>query len=110
MPSSPYMSLVEPGTSIVRLDKLIIQKIAVSLKCEYIAVVTMETGLLIFYACADNHVNQGVVYLFDYSALPLYPKCPDNQKFHCTEVFQILCDYCTLAKLLLIPSFACTVF
>ena len=51
----------------------------------HVAAVTMETGLLIFCACADNYValllsikwvDQGVVYLFDYqlSGLPLEPK------------------------------------
>ncbi len=46
-------SIIQP--SIIRLGNLIFQKMGVSLKCT--CAVTMETGLLIVCACADNHVT-----------------------------------------------------
>ena len=76
---------------------IIIQKMGVSLKCAcalQLAAVTIEAGLLIFCACADNHVHcclsikwvdQGVVYLFDYPAFS-YPACLWNQSVLIIEV------------------------
>ncbi len=67
------------------------------------AVVTMDTGMFIFCACADAHihcclsikwVDQGVVYpirlsgtcvFMQLSGMAQEQRCPDNRGFYCTD-------------------------
>ncbi len=70
----------------------------VSLKWARIAAVTMETGLLIFCACVDNHVAllfikawfiYSIIRHINLSGLPLEPKCPENRDSTVLHMFCI---------------------